>query len=67
MSVCVCVYMSIELSGDNILQLIKEVNKAVQNEKYQWYKDKVVLIRTSMYIVIPWAKKFEQPQYTLIP
>ena len=30
---CVCTCTSIELSGDNILQLIKEVNKAVQNDE----------------------------------
>ena len=35
---CVCTCMSIELSGDNILQLIKEVNKTVQNdEDITWY------------------------------
>ena len=32
--VCTCIYVnSIELSGDNVLQLIKEVNKAVQNDE----------------------------------
>lgn len=30
---CVFTCTSIELSGDNILQLIKEVNKAVQNDE----------------------------------
>ena len=33
MRVCVRTHMSIELSHDNILQLIKEVNKAVQNDE----------------------------------
>ena len=31
--VCVCTCMSIELSGDNILQLTKEVNEAMQNDE----------------------------------